>query len=81
VSPQEALERGREARRILDSEVYAEAVDSARARAVEEWQATMDPQEQYAAWAKARALSAVADELRRIISEGEYAEELLRRRQ
>lgn len=78
---QQDIERGRQAARMLDDAVFNGAVEDARQRFYEEWLSAGTPADREAAWAKTHALNAVGDSLRRTVSEGDFAEEALRRSQ
>lgn len=75
-----AVQSGIQAASLMDS-VLGEALRSAEEAFVKEWKATDDRDKQLVAWAKVQALPAVEEALRRIIAEGEYSKEVLRRRQ
>lgn len=78
---EEVIARGRRAQEMLSDPVLEECFEEAKKRFHAEWLDTTDPQKQMAAWAKTHALPAVAEILRRIAAEGEYASEVLRRAQ
>jgi hypothetical protein len=72
-SADETIRRGQHASQILGDEVFKDAVEFARESFYEDWLATSDERDQYAAWAKTHGLEAVEKELRGIISDGEVA--------
>lgn len=71
----EAIARGEEAMRLLSGPVFAEAFDAAIDLFVEEWRKSKpeETSKRELAWAKLQGLDEVRRQLRRIISQGEYA--------
>ena len=69
----EAIERGRHAEKLLKDPLLSEAFEMAREAYRKEWLAAEDRDEQFKAWAGTHATFAVEKQLRRIISDGEYA--------
>lgn len=72
-SQDETIRRGTHASNILNNEVFQDAIEFARESFYEDWLATSDERDQYAAWAKTHGLEAIVTELRGIISDGEVA--------
>ena len=81
LSHQERIARGRRAAEMLEDPVYLEAVAAARKAAVDRFLDSDQPDQTraVAAWAMDKALSLVRDELRRILSEGQFAAEAVKR--
>ena len=69
----EAIRRGQAASAIMDSPIFREAIERAAERFYEMWLGSEKVEDREAAWAKSHALSAIEDELRGIIADGEVA--------
>lgn len=80
MTTEETAERGRRVSALLE-DTLNEAFRRAEEEIIAEWKATADPEAQRMAWAKVQAIPAVQEILRRIVADGEYAREVLRRRQ
>ena len=64
----EKRKRALDAAAILNSPVFADAVESIKGRAVEMWQAAKTPQEREEAWYLQRAVAVVYKELYNILN-------------
>lgn len=84
---QEKITRGREAAELLGDDEYTGAWDLAAARVRDrlytQWQSaeSADDPKAKAAWAQTKALDLIEEELRRIVAEGQFEQEALRRTQ
>lgn len=72
---------GKHAEHLVADEVFQRALEMAREEATKEWLESEEREAQFAAWAKHHAISAVEKQLRRIISDGQHAQELIARQQ
>ena len=73
LSPGQLLARGAEADRLLAGPIFKEAFDEARAKFIDEWERAESTDRREYAHAKVTALTEVQRQLRRIVSQGEYA--------
>jgi hypothetical protein len=64
--------KGEAARRILDDDTFKEAVQGAKARIKDEWEAAESKDVRESLWHQLRALDAVPRELRTIRDRGAY---------
>lgn len=73
-SNEEAVRRGSEAQRMLESEVLGDALAAAKRRFVADWLANSNVDVQRACWAKIHALDEVTKALNGIVSDGHVAQ-------
>ena len=66
----DAQTRGERAARILEDEVYGDAVNGAKHRIKDKWGATDDPAQRDALWHQLQAIEAVTRELKIIRDNG-----------
>lgn len=78
---QERIDRGREARRFLESPVFTEVMKDAEREFVDNWlnQQKHDEKVALANWASVQALAQIESSIRRIANEGLMEEEKLKR--
>jgi hypothetical protein len=74
---EEAARRGQEASRMLESDVFKDAVAFAERELVKEWLETPNADVQRMCWAKVHALKEVKLALLRIVSDGDVAKHLI----
>lgn len=67
----EVERRAKEARRVLESDVFREALETAERNYIQAWKVARTPLEREAAHAKVSVLDDVAKELRAIIARGD----------